>query len=49
VWNGSADVKALKIAIQVVWTISALGAATIFSALYGWQQHGFVGALAEIA
>ncbi|WP_441277054.1 hypothetical protein AB7783_05460 [Tardiphaga sp. 172_B4_N1_3] len=36
----------LKIAIQVVWTISVVGAATFFSAPYGWQQHGFVGALA---
>jgi uncharacterized membrane protein HdeD (DUF308 family) len=38
--------KALKITIQVVWTISVVGAATIFSALYGWQLNGFVGALA---
>jgi hypothetical protein len=45
-WNRSADVATLKIAIQVVWTISVVGAATFFSAPYGWQQHGFVGALA---
>jgi hypothetical protein len=38
--------KTPKITIQVVWTISVVGAATIFSTLYGWQQHGFVGALA---
>lgn len=38
--------EALKITVQVVWTITVVGAVTIFSALYGLQQHGFAGALA---
>jgi hypothetical protein len=38
--------EAPKITVQVVWTITVVGAATIFSALYDWQTHGFVGALA---
>ncbi|KAA0076095.1 hypothetical protein CIW50_07490 [Tardiphaga sp. P9-11] len=35
----------LKLTIQIIWAVSIIGVATFIGAIYGWQQHGWVGAL----
>ncbi|AHG43913.1 hypothetical protein RLEG12_12065 [Rhizobium leguminosarum bv. trifolii CB782] len=32
--------------VKIVWTVSMVMTATAVGASYGWQSHGFVGALA---
>lgn len=38
--------KTLKVAIKIIWAVSAIALATTAGAVYGWQQHGWVGAVA---
>jgi hypothetical protein len=38
-------VKTLKIVVQVIWTVILVGLGTLFGALYGWEHHGWLGAI----
>jgi hypothetical protein len=38
-------VKALKILVQVIWTVSLIILGTTAGALYGWEHHGWLGAV----
>jgi hypothetical protein len=37
-------IKALKIAVQVIWAVSLVALGTTIGALYGWEHHGSLGA-----
>jgi hypothetical protein len=43
---GSQMIKVLKIALQIVWAVFAIGLATFSGAVYGWAHHGWIGAIA---
>jgi hypothetical protein len=36
----------LKLAANVVWAVSTMALSTAIGAIYGWHQHGTVGAIA---
>lgn len=38
--------KTLKAIIKGIWAVSAIALATTIGAIYGWQQHGWTGAIA---
>jgi hypothetical protein len=38
--------KVLKIAVQIVWTMTIVGGAIAVGAIYGWQQSGTFGSIA---
>jgi hypothetical protein len=37
--------KALKIAGQVIWAVALIALGTSVGALYGWEHHGWLGAI----
>ena len=37
-------IKALKIAVQVIWAVSLVVLGTAIGGLYGWEHHGLLGA-----
>ncbi|WP_331371324.1 hypothetical protein [Sinorhizobium chiapasense] len=39
-------IQALKTAIQVIWVVLLVTMATTFGAIYGWEHHGWGGAIA---
>ena len=43
---GSAELKALKIVVQIAWTVTVVGGAVAIAAIYGWQQSGPFGSIA---
>jgi hypothetical protein len=38
--------KTLQIAIQVIWAVSVITLGTGIGAIYGWEHHGWMGAVA---
>jgi hypothetical protein len=38
--------KYLKIAFRVIWAVSMIVLCTTIGGIYGWEQHGWMGALA---
>jgi hypothetical protein len=38
--------KRLKIAFHVIWAASAIILCTAIGAIYGWERHGLMGAIA---
>jgi hypothetical protein len=38
-------IKAMKIAVQLIWAISLITLGTSVGAIYGWEQHGWSGAI----
>jgi hypothetical protein len=36
----------LKIAFRVIWAVRMIVSCVTFGAVYGWQKHGWTGALA---
>ncbi len=38
--------KAFVIAVRCIWVFSVVVTGIAFGALYGWEQHGLVGAIA---
>ena len=36
----------LKIAFRVIWAVCMVVSCVTFGAVYGWQKHGWMGALA---
>jgi hypothetical protein len=39
-------IKILKIVVWVVWAVSMIGLGTLIGAAYGWDHHGWPGAIA---
>jgi hypothetical protein len=37
--------RIIKIATQIIWTVSMLGICTVICGTYGWAHHGWLGAL----
>jgi len=35
-----------KIAVRVIWAVSMIGLCTTIGGIYGWEQHGWMGAIA---
>ena len=39
-------IKTIKTTIQVIWAFSAITFGTAIGAVYGWEHHGWIGAMA---
>ena len=39
-------INKIKIIIHVIWAFSAITFATTIGAMYGWEHHGWIGAIA---
>jgi hypothetical protein len=39
-------IKTIKTIIQVIWAFSAITLGTTIGAVYGWEHHGWIGAIA---
>ena len=38
-------IKTLKIIVQVIWALSLVTLGTLIGAAYGWEYHGWLGAV----
>ena len=39
-------IKTIKTVIHVIWALSAITLGTTIGAVYGWEHHGWIGAIA---